>query len=373
MTFSALVRGALTTVVVLAATASPAGAANTTIWSSKRPFRTAEIHLEIVLNEDRTQIRAECGIHRGLLRLRRVRACNLFAEGGDQALTHTASIRPRWPLPTLGVAGARSIWIGYDCQPTARYAVEILFDIQRRVLRPALMQRQTRRGDGAYVCGRSGQRNLPAQRFEPSEEPFPPRSGTLVRKYHDQIVAAAQRNGLDPLLLGILIEHEGGNYELAGNAVAAYRALEERVQKQRLQRGSNVSVGIAQLQLGTARRHLDAADRGLSDRALLHKLIYDDAFSIAIASRHLRLLIDRHGLASRATDTSYKAFMAYAATDRLVDALNSYEWRFDELWRDVALGRFRVSRRSSEETVRSIETLIDRGRKYAYWENRLLR
>jgi len=104
----------------------------------------------------------------------------------------------------------------------------------------------------------------------------------------------------------------------------------------------------------------------MSDDQLRHKLIWDDAFSIDVAARYLRSLIDKHNLDTNANDTDYKAFIAYAASPEVIESLNSHGWQFTQLRNEAQAGSL-----PSKISVGTIDTLISRARKYEYWTEQL--
>jgi RHS repeat-associated protein len=198
-----------------------------------------------------------------------------------------------------------------------------------------------------------------AERFPATSPGFPSRSANLAVKYRDTIAKKAAELGISPMLLATVILHEGGNTDLYGNA---WRYLEETAGKA----GHASSVGIAQIQLGTARRVLGSAAHNLSDDQLRHKLIWDDAFSIDVAGRYLRSLIDRHNLDSNPNDTDYKAFIAYSASPEVVESLNSRGWQLSQVREEAQAGSA-----PSGVSVGTIDTLIARAGKYEYWTEQL--
>ncbi|MBU2666279.1 peptidoglycan-binding protein [Actinoplanes bogorensis] len=151
------------------------------------------------------------------------------------------------------------------------------------------------------------------------------------------IEKAAADVGVDPVLLAAILHHEGGNY-LDPVRRAPTAAAEEALAKTR-----GASVGIAQIQTGTARMVLREkfGRTDLSDHQIIEHLIYDTGFSIYVAAGYLDWMTTRTvgGRNCGATDRR-ELFLQYAVDDKLACTLRDYNYDVAKLSEDSSVALY---------------------------------
>ena len=163
----------------------------------------------------------------------------------------------------------------------------------------------------------SGLRGMPNELAQRSANPILPNRAELdpgELKHQKAIEKWARFNGLNPLLLGALTYHEGGEYiGSAGRRQVAKRA----------DRYSS-SKGMMQIQNGTAKQVLDEIYNEDPPKHLDRKLINDDDYSLKVAAGYLRLLRDTYGVTG-----DRELFLAYSARPNTIRAMK--ETGFDPM------------------------------------------
>ena len=183
----------------------------------------------------------------------------------------------------------------------------------------------------AYVYGNnnpavytdpSGLRGMPNELAQRSANPILPNRAELdpgELKHQKAIEKWARVNGLNPLLLGALMYHEGGEY--IGSA------LRRQVANRTDRRSS--SKGMMQIQNGTAKQVLDEIYNEDPPKHLDRKLINDDDFSLKVAAGYLRSLSMKYSISD---DRSL--FLAYSASSNSIQALKQVGFDPDQLSTD---------------------------------------
>jgi hypothetical protein len=150
------------------------------------------------------------------------------------------------------------------------------------------------------------------------------------------IRAAAGEWGVDEQLLTAIVHHEGGAYldiRMTGNQYRDYAIGQLR----------GGSVGIAQIQVGTARRVLAEyyGITGEDDETIAVNLIRDSAFSIRLSAAYLSSLetLEYQGR-SCGGNNSRELFILYAVDGKLACTLRDYGFDVSKLGTDVAVALY---------------------------------
>jgi hypothetical protein len=156
-------------------------------------------------------------------------------------------------------------------------------------------------------------------------------------KLRSTIEKAAADFGVDPVLLAAIIHHEGGNY------LDPLRRSPTAVAEEALAKTRGASVGIAQIQTGTARMVLREkfGRTDLSDNEIIDHLIYDRDFSIFVAAGYVDWMTTRTvgGRNCGATDRR-ELFLQYAVDDKLACTLRDYNYDVKRLSEDSSVALY---------------------------------
>jgi len=121
-------------------------------------------------------------------------------------------------------------------------------------------------------------------------------------------MVAAIRFGVNPGLLAMVIDHEGGNVRMFGDLWRNVEMLSPAT-----------SVGIGNIQPQNA----VALDPTLTQSRARSLLIWDDEFSIQVAAF---VLAERQQWIPPAQQSNRSLFLAYAANRDLVNVMNALDW-----------------------------------------------